>query len=73
MTDEVLRCPDCGELLESDAGEVPVSVEDGVIRVAVDCPDCGAPLALTVESALPEALGVDLSVDRRDVGGDGGE
>lgn len=73
MTDEVLRCPDCGEHLEGDAGEVPVSVEDGVICVAVDCPDCGAPLTITVESALPEALGVDLSVDRRDVGGDGGE
>jgi transcription initiation factor IIE alpha subunit len=68
MTDEGLRCPDCGELLEGDAGEVPVSVEDGVIRVPFDCPECDAPLAITVESALPEALGVDLTVERRDAG-----
>lgn len=65
MSDDVLRCPDCGELLEGDAGEVPVSVEDGEIRVPFDCPACDAPLTITVESALPEALGVDVTVDRR--------
>jgi predicted RNA-binding Zn-ribbon protein involved in translation (DUF1610 family) len=68
MTDEDLRCPDCGELLEGDAGEVPVSVDDGVIRVPFDCPACRAPLTITVESALPEALGVDFSIERRDAG-----
>jgi predicted RNA-binding Zn-ribbon protein involved in translation (DUF1610 family) len=65
MTDEGLRCPNCGEALEGDAGEVPVSIEDEVIRVPFDCPECDAPLTITVESALPEAIGVDLSVERR--------
>ena len=63
--DELLRCPDCGEALEGDAGEVPVSIEDEVIRVPFDCPECEARLAISVESALPEAIGVDVSVERR--------
>lgn len=64
--DDVLRCPTCDEVLEGDFGEVPTAVEDGEIRVAFDCPACGAPLEIVVESALPDALGVDLTVERRD-------
>lgn len=70
--DEPLQCPGCSELLEGDAGEVPVAVDDGVIHVPFDCPDCGAPLVICVESALPDALGVDVSVEHRD-GQDAGD
>jgi transcription elongation factor Elf1 len=63
--DDTLRCPACGELLEGDAGDVPTSIDDGEIRVAVDCPACGAPLEIVIESALPEALGVDVTVEPR--------
>lgn len=70
MSDEALRCPDCEVTVSviDRHGEVPASVEDGVIRVAIDCPDCGAPLAITIECALPDALGADLSVVRRETG-----
>lgn len=62
-----LTCPRCGATLEGDFGQVPVDVDDNQIRTALDCPACDAPLALGVESAAPEALGVDVWVeDRRD-------
>lgn len=62
---DVLRCPTCDDVLEGDAGTVPASVDDGEIRVPFDCPACGAPLTIVVESALPDALGVDTSVEPR--------
>lgn len=63
--DDVLRCPACDELLEGAATTVPVGDEGDEIRVDVECSACDAPLAIVVSSALPEALGVDLDVERR--------
>lgn len=68
-----LTCPRCGELLEGDFGTVEVSTsgkmsddpEGMMFRTEIECPHCGAPLAAVVESALPEALGVNVWVEDR--------
>jgi hypothetical protein len=65
---EPLRCPECEELLEGRLGDVPGAVEDETITVAFDCPECGADLELLLESALPEALGIDIEVRPADRG-----
>ena len=69
-TDE-LTCPRCGETLEGDFGEVAVSTGDEQIRTEIECPNCGAPLDIVMESALPEALGMDVWVEDRKEGDDG--
>lgn len=61
-----LTCPRCGDLLEGDFGTVETSIdEDSQIRTEIECPDCGAPLDVVIESALPEAIGVDIWVEDR--------
>lgn len=64
-----LSCPRCGDDVEGEGGAVGVSgeAEDKQIRGEIECPSCGAPLELVIESALPDALGVDMWIeDRRD-------
>jgi hypothetical protein len=62
-----LTCPRCGTVLEGDFGTVDVATGDEQIRTAIECPDCDAPLTVVIESALPDALGVDVWIeDRRD-------
>jgi ribosomal protein S27AE len=63
-----VTCPRCGESLTEIEGKVEASGElddDGRVTVPVECPACGAALDLVVESALPEALGVDVYVEDR--------
>lgn len=65
-----LTCPRCGETLEGDFGKVETSTsekddEEAAIRTAINCPECGAPLEVVIESALPEAIGVDVWVEDR--------
>lgn len=64
-----LSCPRCGASLADLEEEVraPVSGTDDQIRIGVECSSCTAPLELVRETALPEAIGVDVWVeDRRD-------
>lgn len=73
-TDE-LTCPRCGELLEGDFGTVTPSTsgegaEEMEIRTPIECPACTAPLEIVIESALPEAIGVDIYVEDRREDGD---
>ena len=44
----------------------PAIVDDETVRVGFDCVECGAALVLVVASALPDALGMDLTVERRE-------
>jgi uncharacterized protein (UPF0212 family) len=58
-----LTCPRCGESLEQHlGGEISASVDEK-IRVAVDCPSCDAPIDIVIESALPDAVGLDVYVE----------
>lgn len=64
-----LTCPRCGHLFEdqpedADSG-VEVSGDTDQIRLHFDCPTCEAPLAIVIESALPEAIGADVWVEDR--------
>lgn len=63
-------CPRCGEVLEDVKSKISTDAAgegDEFVRAPFDCPECGAPLAVVVESALPEAVGVDVYIeDRRD-------
>lgn len=60
-----LTCPRCGDsLADAVDGEVSASVEEQ-IRVATDCPQCGAAIEIVVESAMPDALGLDVWVEDR--------
>jgi len=63
--ENVLECPTCEEILDDATGDGPADVNEGDIRVPIDCPSCGAKLTLVVASALPDALGADLSVEHR--------
>jgi len=65
-----LTCPRCGAVLDDVDEHAPEEElvgkgDDELLRAPFDCPDCGAPLELVVESALPEALGVDVYVEDR--------
>lgn len=63
--EELLECPTCEAVLDGATGDGPADVDEGDIRVPIDCPSCGAKLTLVVASALPDALGADLSVEHR--------
>lgn len=69
-----LTCPRCGSsLTDAVDGEVSAAVDaddgDGRIRVAAECPACDAPIEILVESAMPDALGLDVWVEDRDADG----
>jgi len=56
-------CPACSERLE---GKMPNASDEShgeKIVVEFDCPECGERLQHTAESALPDALGVDVSLE----------
>jgi hypothetical protein len=59
---EPLRCPECEKFREGRLGDIPGTVEDETIIVEFDCPKCDAALELLLESALPEAIGIDIDV-----------
>lgn len=60
-----LTCPRCSESLAGEiGGELSASVDEQ-IRVAANCPECDAPVEIVVESAMPEALGLDVWVEDR--------
>lgn len=64
-----LSCPRCGVSLTDLKGELGADAggSNDQIRVHLECPSCDAPLAVLIESAAPEALGVDVWIeDRRD-------
>jgi len=63
--EKLLECPTCEEVLDDATGDGPADVDEGDIRVPIDCPGCGTKLTLVVASALPDALGADLSVELR--------
>lgn len=60
-------CPRCGTSLADLEGTVKAesTPPDEQLQVDIHCPACEAPLALIVESALPDALGVDVWVEDR--------
>lgn len=61
-----LTCSRCGEsLADAIDGEVSAATVDEQIRVATECPTCEAPIAVVVEAAMPEALGLDVWVEDR--------
>lgn len=65
-----LTCPRCGASLAKIKSELtPEEREpEGQLRINKECPSCNAPLSVIVESAAPEAIGVDVWVeDRREV------
>lgn len=60
-----LSCSSCGEsLADVIDGEVSASVDEQ-IRVASECPHCETPIAIVIEAAMPEALGLDVWVEPR--------
>lgn len=64
-----LTCPRWGASLTDLEGTVAgEGSADEQIRVDVDCPDCAAPLEIVIDSALPDAVRVDVWVeDRREL------
>lgn len=49
------------EYIEVEAdGVILPSPEGGEKYTQLDCPDCSCPLRLTVETAMPDAVGVDM-------------
>jgi len=71
-------CPACGYVFDDtldDARGVTPDDEDVLHVVHFDCPDCSRPLRLVVENAIPDALGVDMTLEvdraRLDEQGDG--
>lgn len=60
-----LTCPRCGVTFEDGALDAPTGSYDEQVLSEFDCPDCDAPLVLVIESALPDAVGVDMWVEDR--------
>jgi hypothetical protein len=63
-----LTCARCGEALELLAGEVATAAAvtaDELLRVAIYCPGCEAPLEFVIKSAFPSATTVDIWVEDR--------
>jgi len=42
----VIQCPECGERLEGNLGEVPAALDEETVRTAIDCPACTERLEL---------------------------
>lgn len=63
-------CPACGETLEGKMPNATDESHDEKIVVEFDCPACGERLRHVAESALPDALGVDVSLEVADGGDD---
>ncbi len=62
-----LTCPRCGVSIEDFETTVSPDTSGDNVRIPVSCPNCDAPLAIVIESAAPDALGLDVwSEDRRD-------
>lgn len=62
--EKLLECPSCEEVLDSATGDGPADIDEGDIRVPINCPNCYAELTLFVESALPDALDDNFSVEQ---------
>ena len=63
-----LTCSRCGASLAGLSGTVDPDVGGGAsadlaVRTHVECPECCAALDIVVESALPDAIGVDVYVE----------
>jgi len=65
MMNETLTCPACGDALE-DGDEIPDSIEDGNLRVAIDCPTCVTPLRVEFDDLDPRTGDVAVSVVPRE-------
>ncbi|MBV0925980.1 hypothetical protein KTS45_17390 [Halomicroarcula limicola] len=65
MQYDVTECPACGNPLEED-GEIPDSIEDGSLRVAIVCPTCETPLRIEFEDLDPRTGDVAISVEPRE-------
>ncbi|MBX0325307.1 CpXC domain-containing protein [Halomicroarcula sp. F13] len=66
MRYDVLTCPACGDPLEDDDGEIPESIQDGRLRVAVDCPTCDMPLRVDFDDLDPRTGDVAVSIETRE-------
>lgn len=60
-----LTCPRCGASLAAGKSELTPKVKEanGKMRFDEECPSCDAPLEIVVESAAPDAIGVDVWVE----------
>lgn len=59
------HCPACDSPLEGEVEAVGVARDgEDSIRTSFDCPECSEPLLLTIESAMPDALGFDITLER---------
>jgi len=65
MINDVPTCPACSDPLE-DGNEVPDSIEDGNLRVAIDCPTCATPLRVEFDDLDPRTGDVAVSVVARE-------
>jgi hypothetical protein len=65
MFDTTPTCPECEHRLEDD-GRVPNSIEDGALRVAVDCPTCDTPLRIDFDDLDTRTGDIAISVHVRD-------
>lgn len=67
LTGFTAECPVCDGSLEGEYGAVPTATTttQEVVRVDLECPSCGSALVLVAESAAPDALGLDLRVERK--------
>lgn len=57
-------CPACGYTFGDETlNDAGTEVEEDEIVTRFECPDCSRRLRLVVESAAPEALGVDMTLE----------
>lgn len=59
------QCPECDAPLEDEDG-LPDSIEDGALRVAIDCPTCDVPLGVEFDDLDPRTGDVSISIHVRD-------
>lgn len=66
MTFDTPQCPVCSDPLEDDDDGLPDSIEDGALRVAIDCPSCDTPLSVEFDDLDPRTGDVAISIHVRE-------
>ena len=62
-------CPRCGkEILETEyqSVDVRISEENDEVRTSLDCPHCDGDLWIVMNTSLPENIGVDMRLEKRE-------
>jgi endogenous inhibitor of DNA gyrase (YacG/DUF329 family) len=59
------QCPACGDELKDD-GNVPDSIKDGTLHVAITCPTCETPIRVDFDDFDPITGSIAISVQVRE-------